>query len=155
MGVWSVDRRPWLYNPNILHSYFSHLLYISTHSQKNTLHTLTKTTLTTPPTQMSNYATEVEAILAAARARGGYEYEADQEEDVYDNDVDQTYDAHGPSMAGYASEDGEDEEEQDGEDQDGEYGSRYAHNEVLARALGVPGFGEGMIGIPLPACILL
>ncbi|KAH0611090.1 uncharacterized protein H6S33_011517 [Morchella sextelata] len=99
---------------------------------------------------MSNYATEVEAILAAARARGGYEYEADQEGDVYDNDVDQTYDAHGPSMAGYASEDGEDEEEQDGEDQDGEYGSRYAHNEVLARALGVPGFGEEDT-VPIPA----
>ncbi|KAH8147551.1 uncharacterized protein LAJ45_08378 [Morchella importuna] len=89
---------------------------------------------------MSDYTTEVAAILAAARARAhsaSYEHEPDQEDgDAYnsDNDVDQT---RGASMPYYASEEyaQEEEEQADGGEEDA---GRYAHNEVLARALGVP-----------------
>ncbi|KAH0602854.1 uncharacterized protein H6S33_008504 [Morchella sextelata] len=119
---------------------------------------------------MSTYAAEIEAILAAVRAR--IEAEEGERYEIVELSGDPMPDAPttaAPGMAefyGYGRrlEDiGEEQQEQQGEEeqQEGEgqqeqqqqqeegYVNRYATNEDIARELGIPGFG-GLNTIPHP-----
>ncbi|RPB15796.1 hypothetical protein P167DRAFT_542519 [Morchella conica CCBAS932] len=104
---------------------------------------------------MSNYDAEIEAILAATRAR----IEAEEEEiyEIVELSDDPMPDAPNtvavPGMAefyGYGRRLEDIGEEQQQEEEEEEYVNRYATNEDIARELGIPGFGEPHTD-PLPA----